>query len=134
MERSVLFACNMNSVRSPMAEAVARKVLGPDFKVGSCGVYKGAIDPFVQDALREEGYQPNATEPREFGECDTNKYDVVIALTHEAASEARKVHPKVEFWEVENPTDTRGSEFDLRMAYARLRDDLAQKIRARFLD
>jgi protein-tyrosine-phosphatase len=132
MTRSVLFACNMNSVRSPMAEALARHILGEDWKVASCGVYRGAIDPFVQDALREAKIMPPASEPLEFGQCNINAYEVVVALTPEAAAEARRVHDKVEFWEVENPTDTRGSEAELRAAYGRLRDDLTEKIRERF--
>ncbi|NNU16636.1 low molecular weight phosphatase family protein [Parvularcula sp. ZS-1/3] len=131
-ERRILFVCNMNSVRSPMAEAVAKHVLGPDFEIGSCGVYRGALDPFVKAALEEEGIPPEIHEPREFSQCDISGHDVVIALTPEAAGEARKLHDKVEFWEVENPTDTRGSEIDLRMAYARLRDDLVTKVRQRF--
>ncbi|NRA30469.1 MAG: low molecular weight phosphatase family protein [Parvularculaceae bacterium] len=129
MVSSVLFVCNMNSVRSPMAEAVARHVLGDSVTVSSCGVYKGITDPFVQDALKEAGMAPVDHPPQEFAECNTDDFDVVIALTSEAAAEARKLGAKVEFWEVENPTDTRGSELDLRMAYGRLRDDLVSKVK-----
>ncbi|MCQ8186527.1 arsenate-mycothiol transferase ArsC [Parvularcula maris] len=131
--RSVLFACNMNSVRSPMAEAVARHILPEEIRVGSCGVYQGAPDPFVADALKEGGYGPAPEQSRSFGACDIEKFDRVIALTPEAATEARKLHPKVAFWEVENPTDTYGSEVDLRAAYARLRDQLAERIRSELL-
>lgn len=134
MTASILFACNMNSVRSPMAEAVARHVLGEGANVTSCGVYKGAADPFVLDALKEAGIPPAPHEPQEFGECDPSEYDVVVALTPEAAAEARRLHANVEYWEVENPTDTRGSEYDLRAAYSRLRDDLAKRISERFAD
>lgn len=131
--RSILFVCNMNSVRSPMAEAVARHVLDTEFEVSSCGIYRGATDPFVIDALKEEGIAPPPREPQDFNQCDLEGFDVVIALTSEAAAEARKLHRQVEFWEVENPTDTRGSEADIRAAYARLRDDLEGKIAGRFL-
>lgn len=130
--RAILFVCNMNSVRSPMAEAVARYVLGEEFKISSCGVYRGANDPFVSDTLKEEGIPPVPHEPQEFGQCNIDSFDVVVALTPEAAAEARKLHSDVEYWEVENPTDTRGSEFDLRQAYTRLRDDLSTRIKQRF--
>lgn len=134
MVRSILFVCNMNSVRSPMAEAVARHVLPETFSISSCGVYRGITDPFVSGALEEAGMSPPDRAPQEFGDCDPSGFDLVVALTPEAASEARKLGAKVEFWEVENPTDTRGSELDLKMAYARLRDDLAAKITERFAD
>lgn len=132
MPVSVLFVCNMNSVRSPMAEAIAQHVLGADALVGSCGVYKGAVDPFVQGALREADIPPVTHEPQDFSDCNTSRFDVIVALTPEAAAEARRLHGNVEFWEVENPTDTRGSEVDLKAAYARLRDDLTAKIHERF--
>ena len=130
--RSILFVCNMNSVRSPMAEAVARQVLGLDFRVSSCGVYRGARDPFVERALKEADIPHTPHEPQEFGQCDIQSFDVVVALTPEAAGAARRLHGNVEFWEVENPTDTRGSEFDLMQAYSRLHDDLAEQISERF--
>lgn len=132
MASSLLFVCNMNSVRSPMAEAVARHVLPDSFTVSSCGVYRGITDPFVSGALEEAGMTPPDRPPQEFSDCDPSSFDVVVALTPEAAAEARKLGANVEFWEVENPTDTRGSELDLKMAYARLRDDLVDKVKERF--
>lgn len=131
-EKKILFVCNMNSVRSPMAEAVARHVLPQDFFISSCGVYRGVLDPFIGGALEEADIPRKIHEPREFGELDVDSFDIVVALTPEAAAEARKLHRHVEFWEVENPTDTRGSEVDIRQAYARLRDQLAGMIRERF--
>ena len=76
---------------------------------------------------------PPPLEPREFGEVNASDYDVIVALTPEAASEARRLHDKVEFWEVENPTDTRGSEAELRAAYGRLLLALRDRITERFV-
>ncbi|MEM9809830.1 MAG: low molecular weight phosphatase family protein [Pseudomonadota bacterium] len=130
---SILFACNMNSVRSPMAEALARHILPEAIHVDSCGVYKGALDPFVKTALEHAGIAPPPLGPREFGEVNVSDYDVIVALTPEAAAEARRLHDNVEFWEVENPTDTRGSEQDLHAAYGRLCSALQKHIRERFI-
>ena len=38
--RAVLFACGANSVRSPMAAALLRQMLGGSMTVGSAGVRK----------------------------------------------------------------------------------------------
>ncbi|MEM6746562.1 MAG: low molecular weight phosphatase family protein [Pseudomonadota bacterium] len=130
---SVLFACNMNSVRSPMAEALAHHLLPDDVKVDSCGVYRGIKDPFVLASLEEEGVAPPPHDPREFAEVDVENYDLIVALTPEAAAEARKLNTRVEFWEVDNPTDTRGSEAEIRSAYAQLRHQLTEKISERFV-
>jgi protein-tyrosine-phosphatase len=115
-----------------MAEAVAKHLLPAGTKIGSCGVYKGAPDPFVAQVLREADMSPPSQEPREFGECDTGNYDLIIALTPEAAAEARRFHRNVRFWEVENPTDTRGSDAEILEAYRRLRDSLVTRIEKDF--
>jgi protein-tyrosine-phosphatase len=129
--RAILFACNMNSVRSPMAEAVA-KSLFPTLRVESCGVYEGIVDPFVTDVLREEGIEEPRLGPKTFGQMRIEDFDRVIALTPEAAAEARRLGAKVDFWEVENPTDTRGDNEQVRDAYRRVRDALRRKIAATF--
>jgi protein-tyrosine-phosphatase len=115
-----------------MAEAVARHHLPASVRVGSCGVYKGTPDPFVRETLMEVGIAPPSVEPREFAECDTDNYEVIVALTPEAASEARRFHRNVQFWEVENPTDTRGSEDEIRDAYRRLRKHLTECVKENF--
>ena len=40
--QSVLFACSMNAVRSPMAEALAKQYFGRDVYFASAGVRAGA--------------------------------------------------------------------------------------------
>jgi protein-tyrosine-phosphatase len=50
---AVLFACGMNSVRSPMAAALMRQMLGANVYVGSAGVQKGDLDPFAVAAMVE---------------------------------------------------------------------------------
>ena len=44
--QAVLFACNLNAVRSPMAAGLARQLLGKSVYVASAGVQKGEADPF----------------------------------------------------------------------------------------
>lgn len=132
MVKSVLFACNMNSVRSPMAEAVAKHMHGDWLKVSSCGVYKGAPDPFVVMALKEKDIAPPSHEPQEFGDADLDGFELIVALTPEAAAEARKLHANVQYWDVDNPTDTRGSEAEIVAAYGKLRDDLLVRMQTAF--
>jgi len=67
-------------------------------------------------------------------EVDLSGFDVVIALTPEAAIEARRRAPKamVEFWDIENPSEERGGRDAVVAAYARVRDALARKLAQRF--
>src|SRR5690606_12178022 len=55
LPRSILFMCRMNAVRSPMAEAIARSMLGPGIFIASAGIRPGARDPFVDATLAEKG-------------------------------------------------------------------------------
>ena len=134
MTETVLFACNMNSVRSPMAAALLRLNAAGDVRVDSAGVYEGGLDPFVEIVMGELGVAMDSHEPKTLGDVDLSKVDKVIALTPEAAVEARKLLPRemIEFWDVENPSDERGGRDAIIDAYRRVRDDLAARLRARF--
>lgn len=132
MGQSILFACNMNSVRSPMAEALAKSILGPDWRVESCGVYQGILDPFVPRVLQEAGVQPLSHPPQTFAKVKAEEFDHVVALTAEAAAEARRVGARVTFWDTPNPTEVRGSDLDILAAYRSCRDNLKAKIEKAF--
>ncbi|MEM9423092.1 MAG: low molecular weight phosphatase family protein [Pseudomonadota bacterium] len=131
--RSILFACNMNSVRSPMAEVIARTLIGGEVAVDSCGVYEGVEDPFVGSVLKEKDFPPKEDGPKDFAEVELAEYDLVIALPEKAAGEARRLGAKVEYWDIPNPTDVRGPEAALMDAYRAARDLLIEKITERFV-
>ena len=52
---AVLLACNHNSVRSPMAEAILKHLAGSRIYVGSVGVRAGEPDPFAAAVTHEIG-------------------------------------------------------------------------------
>ena len=55
LPQAVLFACGLNSVRSPMAAALFKHLFGRVTYVGSAGVRKGELDPFAVAAMEEMG-------------------------------------------------------------------------------
>ncbi len=136
MTQSILFACNMNSVRSPMAAALLQLNGVGDFKVNSAGVYEGGLDPFVELVMGEFGIAMDAHEPKTLNDVDLTLVDLIIALTPEAAIEARKLMPReaIEFWDVENPSEERGGRDAILESYRRVRDDIAKRLKARFPD
>jgi protein-tyrosine-phosphatase len=95
----------MNSVRSPMAAALLRQAAGEAMQVDSAGVYEGGLDPFVEIVMAELGLPMGGHEPKTLADVDLAGFDVVVALTPEAAVEARKQNPRaaIEFWDIENP-------------------------------
>ncbi len=134
MTRSVLFACNMNSVRSPMAAALLRQAAGEAMRVDSAGVYEGGLDPFMEIVMGEIGLAMAGHEPKTLSEVDLSGFDVVVALTPEAAFEARRQFPRaaIEFWDIENPSEEQGGRDAILAAYARVRDALGEKLARRF--
>ena len=46
---AVLFCCNFNQVRSPMAEALMKHLIGTRIFVDSCGLRRARFDPDVDD-------------------------------------------------------------------------------------
>lgn len=134
MVNKILFVCNMNSVRSPMASAILASQRIAGIAVDSAGVYEGGADPFVGAVLDEIGVSLGDYEPKALSDVDVSRFDVVIALTPEAAAEARRIVPadRIEFWPIDNPSDVRGGDDALFSAYRAVRDELAERIRARF--
>lgn len=133
-KRGILFACNMNSIRSPMAEIIARQLVGDGAGVESVGVYEGGQDPFIEMILAEDGFELGVHQPKTFGDIDPADFDLIVALTPEAAHEALKHFParSVITWEIPNPTDERGSREQMLNAYREARDMLKKRIAERF--
>lgn len=136
--RSVLFTCNYNTVRSPMAAAIARARLGPDVRIDSCGVFGEGeeVDGFALAALDEIGLDAADHSAKSFDVVKHQPFDLVVSLTPEAHARtlALKSDPTTltECWAIEDPTREQGAR-ELRLeAFRRVRDDLRRRVDARF--
>ncbi len=136
LPQSVLFACTMNSVRSPMAEALAKHLLGRDMYVDSAGVRKGALDGFVVAAMDEIGIDVSGHRPKTFDELEDSSFDLVISLSpeaqHRAVEMTRTMACRLEFWNTFDPTLIEGSRETVLDAYRQVRDGLARRIEDHF--
>lgn len=136
---SVLFACNLNSIRSPMAEAILKKLQGNRIFVDSAGVAPAEEpDPFTAEVLREEGMAPPASGPKGFDDLEETSFDLIVALTPEARDKAeemtRSSATDVEFWAIDDPLSSpTGGNRDRRLAaYRELRNRIRRLIETRF--
>lgn len=139
---AVLFACNFNRVRSPMAEALLKRVAGDRIFVDSCGLKApadpeaGGVDPFAQAVMEEIGLDLAAHRTKTFDELEDDSFDLVISLTpesqHRAVELARGRAAEIEYWPIIDPTLTEGTREARLAAYREARDLLAQRIRERF--
>ena len=137
--QAVLFACGLNSVRSPMAAALLRQALGTSLYVGSAGVRKGELDPFAAAVMDEVGIDIKAHRPMTFEELEDLEglnFDLIVTLSPEAHHKAleltRTLALDVEYWPTADPTAIEGSREQRMNAYRDVRDQLLQRIRARF--
>lgn len=133
---SVLFACNHNSIRSPMAAALLRRLHARRIFVDSVGLRAGPIDPFAVAVMEEMGIDISRHQPKTFDELEDTSFDLVISLTPEAQHHAveltRTMACEVEFWPSFDPTVVDGSRQEILAAYRALRDKLWQRLRERF--
>jgi protein-tyrosine-phosphatase len=136
---AVLFCCNFNRVRSPMAEALLKRALGDRIYVDSCGLKREAAegaDPFAHAVMAEIGCDLSRHRPKTFDELEDDSFDVVVSLTPEAQHRAIELSRgravEFEYWPTFDPTLTEGAREELLGAYRQTRDHLAKRIVQRF--
>lgn len=136
---AVLFACNLNRVRSPMAAGLMRLMFGDRVYVDSCGLRAHGDeppDPFVVAVMDELGVDLSRHHAKSFEELDDDSFDLVISLTpeaqHRAVELARNRSVEMEYWPTLDPTLETGSREAILAAYREVRDGLAARIRERF--
>ena len=138
--QAVLFACGLNAVRSPMAAALLKQMLGGSLYIASAGVRKGELDPFAEAAMEEIGIDMHAHVPITFEELEDLEglnFDLIVTLSPEAHHKAleltRVLAVEVEYWPTADPTVVEGNREQRLEAYRAVRDQLVQNIRERFV-
>ena len=133
---SVLFACTMNSIRSPMAAAILRHLQGSHIFVDSVGVRPAEVDGFAVTAMDEIGIDLSRHKSKSFEELEDTSFDMVISLSPEAHHSAleltRTMDCEVEFWPTMDPSLVEGNREDRLEAYRQARDLLKARILKRF--
>ncbi|MCB9956992.1 MAG: arsenate reductase ArsC [Rhodospirillaceae bacterium] len=133
---SVLFCCTLNSIRSPMAEAIMKSLHGRRVYIDSAGVREGETDPFAVEVLGEIGLDLSRHRPKTFDDLQDDAPDLVISLSPEAHHRALELTRtnacEVEFWPTFDPTIVEGNRETRLDAFRQVRDQLRQRIRQRF--
>ena len=134
---AVLFSCNMNAVRSPMAEAIMKHYFGDKVFVDSAGVQDGGeVDPFAIAVLEEVGIDMSGHQPKMLDDLWDSSFDLIVSLTppaqHKAVEMTRTMACDVEYWPTFDPTLETGSRDQRLDAYRQVRDMLTTKIKQRF--
>jgi protein-tyrosine-phosphatase len=132
----VLFACNHNAVRSPMAEAILKHLAGSRVYVDSAGVRAGEGDPFAAAVMEEIGIDITRHAPKSLNRLNDGSFDLIVSLSpeahHKALDLAQGFAIDVEYWPTPDPSLAEGSREQILDAYRTLRDTLFRKIKQRF--
>ena len=137
--QAVLFACGLNAIRSPMAAAMLRQMLGGSLYVASAGVRKGELDPFAVAAMDEIGIDIAKHKPMTFEELEEWEglnFNLIVTLApeahHRALEATRTLAADVEYWPTPDPTVAEGSREQRLDAYREVREMLTRRIKERF--
>ncbi|MEM8752160.1 MAG: low molecular weight phosphatase family protein [Pseudomonadota bacterium] len=139
---AVLFCCDHNAVRSPMAEGIAKRAFGDRVYLQSAGVKSELeVDGFAVEVCREIGVDIARHRVKSFDDLeswgeDVEAYDLIVALSPAAQRRAleytRHFAVEVEYWPTLDPTglgETRAAKLE---AYRQTRDQIAARIAERF--
>lgn len=140
--QSVLFCCDHNAVRSPMAEALMKGLYGHKAYVQSAGVMNDLdIDGFAVAVCGELGLELERHRTRSFEEMERwgdgiSGFDLIVALSpasEKIAVDLTRLYAlEVEYWPIKDPTGT-GETRDQKLAsYREARDEIRARLIERF--
>jgi protein-tyrosine-phosphatase len=142
LPQSILFCCDHNAVRSPMAEGIMKQLFGLSTYVQSVGVVNDLeIDGFAIAACAELGIELSRHQSRSFDELEEmgealSGFDLVVALSPASQRRAldltRFYHLSVEYWPIMDPTglgDTREAKLSV---YRQTRDQLIHQMKSKW--
>lgn len=88
----ILIVCQGNTCRSPMAEAIARRILGVQAQIQSAGLDAADGLPATRQAvtaMEELGFDIKDHRSRSLDSLDLSSFDRIIAMTPEIADSLR---------------------------------------------
>ena len=142
LPQSVLFCCDHNAVRSPMAEGLMKHFYGQDTYVQSAGVYNDLeIDGFSIAVCQELGIELSRHRSRSFDEMqqwgdDLSGFDLIVALSPASQRHAldltRVFHLTVEYWPILDPTGLGETREQKLKQYRQSRDQIKDRMLSRF--
>jgi protein-tyrosine-phosphatase len=136
LPQAVLFACKHNAIRSPMAAAILRYLVGKRMYVQSAGVRSGETDPFAIAVMDEIGIDMARHQPQTIEDLEDTTFDLIVTLAPEAHHKAleftRTMAVDVEYWPTIDPSAAAGNREQILQSYRAVRDQLFERIKARF--
>ena len=140
---SVLFCCDNNSIRSPIAEGLMKKQFGTSIYAQSVGVESDLeIDGFAIAVCKEINVELGRHQVRSFDEMEKLgehmvAFDVIIALSKTSYHKVLKIVPdkniEVVYWPIKDPVFTSERREEKLTVYRLIRNQLQALITEAFI-
>jgi len=130
----ILFVCTGNTCRSPMAEAIAKKIFPKDFSFSSAGIYANEYEAASEGAilaLKEMGIDLKEHLSKRIEEDMLKEADLVLAMTKSHKLELLAAYPEYSK-KVKTLCEAAGEQCDVPDPYGQSRQvyiSTAQKIK-----
>jgi arsenate reductase len=131
MER-VLFLCTHNSARSQMAEGLLRHLAGDRFEAASAGTEATGVHPLAIRVMAELGVDLAGHTSKTVDGLLDRGWDHVITVC-DSANERCPVFPGPTtriHWSFDDPSQATGTEAERLATFRRVRDAIAERVRA----
>lgn len=142
LPQSILFCCDHNAVRSPMAEGLMKKFYGSKTYVQSAGVLADKdIDGFSIAVCAELGIELARHKSRSFDEMqklgdELSSFDLIVALSPASQKEAAKITRfyalQVDYWPIIDPTGIGEGREENLVSYRKARDQIIERLITKF--
>jgi arsenate reductase len=126
---NILFVCVANSIRSQMAEGLAKNILGNDFTVFSAGITSSFVHPIAIKVMAEINIDISQQTSKSIFTIDLSKIDRIITLCKDEVCPS-SISSKIEreYWPLPNPAISGDGEATRLERFRDVRDMLIEKI------
>ena len=130
----VLFLCTHNSARSQMAEGMLRAWGGDRYEAASAGTEASVVRPLAIQAMAELGIDisGHASKTADAFAGEWFDYAITVCADGAACPYFPTAHHQLH-WSFDDPSAATGTEEERLAVFRRVRDEIAERIRAELL-
>lgn len=136
MTKSILFVCNLNAVRSVLAEYMTNRWYEGALEAQSCGVIAGSPDGYAASVGLEHDIDITAHESRYLSDLDVTGFDEIISFSQDAANEVARLNLpetiQTALWEVSDFAGIGDSREERLAVYRLVYQDIEKHLLAHF--
>ena len=131
-KKHVLIICTGNSCRSQMAEGWWRHLAGDEWDVFSAGIAPVGVNPLAIQVMAESAVDISRQESQSIDEFVDQPFDLVITVCSNADRRCPRFpgSGRKEHWPIDDPAAASGTIDDMLPEFRRVRDEIAERIRA----